>query len=120
MKMVNLTLPPFAWVMDGGHDGHLLEGRNVILHIRSMSIIEIFLFDDVVLNDDVISYKFGYINQYGVKEKHIAALHHCGALDPTTDRDMIINEILAPAAEWYRSYCDWEDENIINERDFTI
>ena len=38
--MVNLTLPPFAWVMDGGHDGHLLEGRNVILHIRSMGIID--------------------------------------------------------------------------------
>lgn len=109
MKMIELTLPPFAWVEGGAHDGDMLDGRNVILHIRSMSIVEIFMYDDVVLNDDVLTYKFGYVNRYGVKEKHVAALHF-SMLDKEADRQLIINEILAPTAEWYRKYCDWEDE----------
>ena len=113
--MIDLTLPPFAWVSSGGHDGSNLDSRNVILHIRSMSIIEIFHYDDVVLNEEVLSYKFGYINRYGVKEKMIAALHHCSVLDPVADREMIIEEIIKPAVDWYRDYCDWEDENIDNE-----
>lgn len=115
MKMIDLTLPPFAWVSSGGHDGSNLDERNVILHIRSMSVIEIFLYDDVVLNDDVLSYKFGYNNRYGEKENCIATLHHCSVLDPVADREMIIEEIIKPAVEWYCSYCDWEDENIAND-----
>lgn len=116
MKMIDLALPPFAWVSSGGHDGSNLDERNVILHIRSMSVIEIFQYDDVVLNEDVLSYKFGYINLYGVKEKRIAALHHCSVFDPVADMEMIIEEIIKPAVDWYRDYCDWEDENIANER----
>lgn len=112
MKMANLTLPPFAFVEGGGHDGDLLNGRTVILHIRSASVIEIFEYGNVVLNDDVISYKFGYINRYGIKEKMVAALHHCATLKVNDDRQMVIDEILAPAAQWYRDYCTWEDNNI--------
>ena len=118
MKMIDLTLPPFAWLSSGGHDGSNLDDRNVIMHIRSASIIEIFQYDDVVLNEDVLSYKFGYMNRYGIKEKCIAALHHCSILDPITDRDMIIEEIIKPAVDWYRQYCDWEDRNIARERGF--
>ncbi len=112
MKMTNLTLPPFAFIEGGGHDGDLLNGRTVILHVRSASVIEIFEYDNVVLNEDVVSYKFGYINRYGVKEKLVAALHYCATLEATDDRQMVIDEILAPAAEWYRGYCRWEDNNI--------
>lgn len=116
MKMIDLTLPPFAWVSSGGHDRSNLDERSVILHIRSMSIIEIFQYDDVVLNEGVLSYKFGYVNRYGIKEKCTAALHHCSTFDPVADREMIIEEIIKPAVDWYRDYCDWEDENIANER----
>ena len=110
--MTNLTLPPFAFVEGGGHDGDLLNGRTVILHVRSASVIEIFDNSDVVLNEGVISYKFGYINRYGIKEKMVAALHYCATLDVKDDRHTVIDEILAPAAQWYREYCDWEDNNI--------
>lgn len=113
--MIELTLPPFAWVEGGGHDGDMLDGRNVILHIRSMSIIEILKYDNVVLNEGVLSYKFGYINRYGIKEKCVAALHYCGILDKVADREMIIEEIIKPSVDWYRAYCDWDDENIANE-----
>lgn len=110
--MTNLTLPSFAFVEGGGHDGDLLNGRTVILHVRSASVIEIFEFDKVVLNEDVISYKFGYINRYGIKEKLVAALHYCATLEANDDRQMVIDEILEPAAQWYREYCKWEDNNI--------
>lgn len=112
MKMTNLTLPPFAFVEGGGHDGDLLSGRTVILHVRSASVIEIFEYDNVVLNEDVVSYKFGYINRYGIREKLVAALHYCATLDVNDDRQTVIDEILEPAAQWYREYCKWEDNNI--------
>lgn len=118
MKMTNLTLPPFAFVEGGGHDGDLLSGRTVILHVRSASIIEIFEYDNVVLNEDVVSYKFGYINRYGIKEKMVATLHYCGVLDQVADREIILEEIIKPSVEWYRAYCDWEDINIEKERGF--
>lgn len=112
MKIQELTLPPFAFVDGGGHDGDLLSGRTVILHVRSASVVEIFDYEDVVLNENVVSYKFGYVNRYGVKEKMVAALHYCATIEEGDDRQMIIDEILAPAAQWYREYCTWEDNNI--------
>jgi hypothetical protein len=117
-RMTDLSLPPFAWLSSGGHDGSNLNERNVMMHIRSASIIEIFQCDDVVLNEGVISYKFGYVNRYGIKEKCVAALHYCGVLDQVADREMILEEIIKPSVEWYRAYCDWEDINIENERGF--
>lgn len=81
-----------------------------------MSIVEIFQYDDVVLNDSVLSYKFGYIDRHGIKEKCIAALHYCSVFDPVADREMIIEDITKPAVDWYRDYCNWEDDNIANER----
>lgn len=109
MKIKELTLPTFAFVEGGGHDGDLLKGRTVILHVRSASVIEIFEYNDVVLNDEVLTYKFGYVNRWGEKEKLVAALHYCATLDAVTDAAMILEEVLIPAAEWYRQYCKWED-----------
>lgn len=40
-KKIELTLPAFAFLEDSGHDGNTLEGRNVIMHIRSASVVEI-------------------------------------------------------------------------------
>lgn len=112
MDIKELTLPSFAFVEGGGHDGDLLSGRTVILHVRSASVIEIFDYEDVALNEGVLSYKFGYINRYGIKEKLVAALHYSATIDSSSDAAMIVDEVLMPAAEWYRQYCRWEDNNI--------
>lgn len=108
-----LTLPEFAFVESSGHEkgGGLLEGRIVILHIRSASVIEIFDRDNIVLNDDVLTYKFSYINCLDIKEPMIAVLHYCATLDIGTDSNMIKEEIIKPAAKWYCDYCTWEDNN---------
>lgn len=119
MKLVNLTLPPFAFIESGGHEEeNLLEGRTIIMHIRSSSILEIFDEDSVMLNDDVVKLKFTYTNRYGIDERMVMALHYCATLDAISDRKLIIEEVMKPAARWYADYCGWEDKNIALERGF--
>ena len=113
MKIKELELPAFA-MLDGCHEKEL-EGRIVILHIRSASIIEIFGRKDVVLNPDVLTVKFSYTNRFGIKEPMIAALHYCATLDVKYDSEMIKKEIIKPAAQWYCDWAEWEDENIVRE-----
>lgn len=68
-KIVNLTLPEFAFLDANVCDRGELFDRDVILHIRSASIIEFFDRDDVVLNDNLLTYKFKYTNRLGAEEK---------------------------------------------------
>lgn len=113
-RIAELTLPEWAFL--DAHDGNTdhLEGRTVILHIRSASVIEIFDRADVVLNDNVLSYKFSYTNKLGVKEPMLAVLHYCTTLDKDADREMIKDEVLKPCSMWYCEYCTREDNNITN------
>lgn len=117
MNVKESTLPEFAFVEGSWHEkgGDPLEGRIVILHVRSASVIEIFDREDVALNDNVLTYKFSYSNSLGIKEPMIAALHYCATLDSKADREFIKAEIMKPAAQWYCDYCAWEDDNIIKE-----
>lgn len=112
-KLVNLTLPAFAFVEGSGHEENVLEGRNVILHTRSASVVEIFERDETFFNEGVLTYNFSYTNSLGIKEKLVAALHYSATLDKVTDREMLTNEVLKPAAKWFCDYCTWEDSNII-------
>ena len=111
-KKINLTLPAFAFLEDSGHDGNELQGRNVIMHVRSASVVEILERDKCGLKDDVVKKNFTYTNRYGIVEKMVVALHFCMTLDPVADREMIVNEVLIPAAKWYCDWADWEDKNI--------
>lgn len=113
MKLKDLRLPDFA-MLDGCQDP-TLSGRTVILHIRSASVIEILRREDVVLNGDVLTKNFSYVNQWGIAERMVAALHYCATLDISADAELIKQEILIPAAKWYCDYATWEDNNIIRE-----
>lgn len=111
-KKISLTLPEFAFVEGSEHEDNMLDGRNVILHIRSASIVEVLERDKCHLNDGVVKKNFTYTNRYGVEEKMVVVLHYCVTLDMRTDVEMIKEEILKPAAKWYCDWADWEDENI--------
>lgn len=117
MSVVNLALPEFAFIEGSWHEegGDPLQGRIIILHIRSASVIEILERENVVLNDDVLTLKFYYTNSFDVKEHMVAVLHYCATLDAKADRVMIKEEIMKPAARWYCDYCTWEDKNIEDE-----
>lgn len=116
LKLIRLDLPEFAFIEGSWHEHpNILEGRNVILHIRSASILEVFDRDNVQLNPDVLTHEFINTNKFGLKEYMVIALHYSAALDKGADHNLIIQDILKPAAKWYCDYCDWEDKNIINE-----
>ena len=112
-KVINVTLPAFAFVESSGHDGDLLQGRTVILHVRSASVIEIFEEENFFPKEGVITLRFFNRNHLGEKEYYIAALHYCATLDEKYDKKAILEQIVAPAAQWYCDYCDWEDKNIL-------
>jgi hypothetical protein len=89
--------------------GNLLEGRTVILHVRSASVIEIIDLDcgGVFLKKEVLRHNFK--NYLG--ENLTAVLHYCAHPDVSDERTM--NNILTAAAEFYKKYTAWEDAGII-------
>lgn len=120
MKMMNgnirdLILPEFAFV-EGWGDHDILNGRNVMLHTRTASVIEMLPEENALaLRADVLTHKFDYINAYGIVEHFIAVLHYCATLDKELDGEMIREKVLSPAASWFCEYMEWEDKNILNE-----
>lgn len=102
--MIELTLPEWAFLDAHSHLGDQLPDRTVILHIRSMTVIEIFDTDKVVLNEDTLKVSF---KNTSTNEKLIAALH----FSMTVDDKVLITDILKKCASWYCDYCDWEDLN---------
>lgn len=115
-KIVELSLPEFAFIEGSGHENpNILDGRNVIFHVRSASVMEVFERNNVQLNPDVLTHEFINTNQLGIKERMVIALHYSATLDKGSDREMLLKNVLKPAAKWYCDYCDWEDKNIIDE-----
>ena len=70
MKGIELTLPEFAFVESSGHDGDKLQGRNVILHSRSASVMEVFETDKVYLHKDVISFAMPFSQGCKIPNSH--------------------------------------------------
>lgn len=115
-RFVDLDLPEFAFLDGWGREGEKLRGRNVILHVRSASLIEMLDVDDVLaLRSDVLKQEFDYINHWGVVEHHVAALHYSATLDARLDRQTLVEQVISPACDWYTAYLEWEDKNITEE-----
>ena len=115
MEVRDLILPEFAFV-EGWGDHDILNGRNVVLHTRTASVIEMLPEDDTLaLREGVLTYKFDYINIYGAIEHFIAVLHYSAKFYENLDGELIRQKVLAPAASWFCEYMEWEDKNIIDE-----
>jgi hypothetical protein len=108
MKLTELTLPEWAFLDAHSHEGDQLDGRTVILHVRSSSVIEVFGRGDATLNDGVVTYKFG---NKRTGEKMIAVLHY----STTVDEYQELKDLLKKCAIWYVDYSDWEDHEIMDE-----
>lgn len=103
--MQELTLPEWAFLDAHSHLGNHLQDRTVILHIRTMTIVEIIEVDKSLLNEDTLKVSFANTN---TGERLIAALH----FSTTVDSREVLIDILKNCATWYCDYCDWEDNNI--------
>ena len=104
-------MPEWAFLDAQNQTGNLLEGRDVLLHVRTHTMMEIFAVDEMQLNlrPEVLTRNFEYTNRMGVKEKHCIAMHY--NLEFFTDLD----EVLDKAVKFYCDYLNWEDRNIIDE-----
>ena len=111
-ELRDLALPEFAFVEDYKPHG-TLHGRNVILHTTTMSIIEVLNKDELLyLEPHALKVDFDHTNLWAAVEHNVAVLHKCATMDVELDRETIIAKVLEPAADWFCSYCEWEDGNI--------
>lgn len=110
MKQRQLTLPEWAFLEGSSHLGNTLEGRDILQHMRSYTIIEAISLDvvEIELKPEVKTRKFTYKNRYGIVENHLFAVHFSLAEFGELD------EILDKAVQFYCKYLDWEDRNIVS------
>jgi hypothetical protein len=110
MKMVNYTLPEFVFLDGNSHTGNTLDGRTVLQHIRTYTILEVIATDDMLETSiKTKTHAFDYKNNAGIVEKHMFALHF------TLADDGDLPEIFALCEKWYCAYLHWEDRNIATD-----
>ena len=115
-KLVDLSLPAFAFV-DGWGDDDNLQGRTVIVHCPTGTIVEAMPTKDILhVDNEVLSLCFIYTGVSGLKEAYIMMLHTSPTFDKVADAGTI-KELMKEAARWFTNYLQWEDNNIISERD---
>lgn len=115
-QFINYALPEFCFLDGMSHEGDLLEGRTVIQHIRSYTIIEAVSLDDVSISDfKTPTYPFTYTNFAGIKEKHLLAAHFSLAWEMGSPVNETLTEIFEKCVKWYCDYLDWEDQNILED-----
>jgi len=110
-KELDLSLPEWVFLDGNSHLGNTLEGRDILEHIPSFTILELFMLeeDGMVLNPPVKTKEFMYTNVFGDTEKHLVTIHFSLA------DDVELDQIMDKAIEFYRQFMDWEDQSLIIE-----
>lgn len=109
MKKQNLLLPEWAFLEGTSHLGNTLEGRDVLLHVRTHTTFEFLNIDDnmVRLSEGVKHIQFIYTNKYGLEENYIVAVHW----SLTSELDEL-DEVIQKAIQFFKRWMDWMDESI--------
>lgn len=116
-KLVDLSLPAFAFV-DGWGDDDNLQGRTVIVHCPTGTILEVLPTKDILYVDDDnyrSSFVFKFTGVSSIEEAYIMMLHTSPTFDKVADAGTI-KELMKEAAKWLVNYFTWEDHNIIREK----
>jgi len=110
-KQTNLTLPEWAFLEASDHTGNALEGRDVLLHVRTHTMLEFFSENDlkVNLNPNVFNRRFTFKNSYGIIEHYKVAMHY--SILEYSNLDGIVNE----AIEYFKDWMTWMDKSIEQE-----
>lgn len=110
-KELNLTLPEWVFLDGNSHLGDLLEGRNVLQHNQSFTIMEFFAIDEnTIITDETAKTKiFAYTNIFGENEKYLLIVHF------SLVSDSELEEIVDKAIEFCKFFMDWEDNSLIIE-----
>ena len=96
MSLHELNIPDWAFLDGYSHEGDLLEGREVIIHTPTLTIIEFLQADnlDLYLNKGVIHQSFKCMG-----ENLTAAVYKSLTED--------VEDILKKAIEWYIAEADF-------------
>lgn len=99
-QKIDLTLPEWVFLDAACHTGNALEGRDVLLHVRTHTMLEFFNQTDtqVQLKSEVKQKQFYYKNKYGVIENYKIAIHY--SLVEFSNLDEVIDNAIAFFKEW--------------------
>lgn len=115
-QLINYTLPEFVFLDGNGHEGNSLEGRTVLQHILSATIMEVVDLSELKIHSfQKPTFEFDYTNKAGIVEKHILVLHFSVFFDIGAGSHDELENIFKLSAKWYCDYLAWEDGNIIND-----
>lgn len=119
-KFTEYILPEYVFIDGNSHEGDKLEGRTVMQHIRSATILEVFDLSEIKAHAfRRPTYEFEYTNRFGIIEKHLFVAHFSLMWDsPYSEVDpdhVAMEDILKSCARWYCDYLTWEDKNIEGE-----
>lgn len=111
MNEVELSLPEWSFLDGTSHLGNLLAGRDVLQHIPTFTIIEMFNLNGskLMFSETVKTKPFTYKNRYDEIEEHILAIHF--SIIDGENLDSIIDKAIV----FYCDFLDWEDQTIIEE-----
>ena len=111
MKKQDFTLPEWAFLDAHNHLGDPLKGRDVLMHVRTNTVMEFFNTDDinVELNKVVDFRNFTYKNGYGLIESYIVAVHY--SLVEWGELAEVIDKAITFFCQWMY----WMDKGIEQE-----
>ena len=112
MKRTNL--PDFAFLHGYGENDELYN-RNVILHLKSRTVLEIYEPKDIEVTDDDLSLEFTInhtINGKSMRDKYVMLVHSSPFFNIKAEEDYIVKEIMLPAYRWFADFCACMDEYI--------
>ena len=83
--------------MDGiNQNGDTLEGRTVLMHVRTNTVIECIALDDFDLFDfKGKQHQFKYTNSWGVVENHLFVLHY------SLQDELMLKDVFTKAEKFY-------------------
>lgn len=112
-ELIELTLPEWGFISDAGTPDPW-EGRDVLLHVRSMTVFEFFKEDDVVLKAEVKKCKFWHNNLVtGKREEWICAVHIVTVLKDDDSR--MLGIIMQKAVKFFDRYLTNLERETIDE-----
>lgn len=111
IKKTDLTLPEWAWLDANDQNGNALDGRDVLLHVRTHTMLEFISQNEqlVNLNPEVKQKQFYHKNKFGELENYKVAVHY--SLTEFTDLD----DVIAKAIAYFKQWIDYMDKSIETE-----
>jgi hypothetical protein len=97
-------LPEWSFLVGISHEGDILQGRTVLLHYPSYTILEVFPISDITTDYNFKGPTFQFQNN---SQKFLIYIH-C-----TLSHD--VDKIFEETAVWYSEYLDWLEKNSLIE-----